>query len=229
MVGIISAMDIEIDGIKAEMTGTQTKTIAGLEFVVGKLKGIECVAARCNPGKVNAAACAQIMALEFEPDAIINPGVAGGIGENVHIGDVVIGSCCVQHDIDTHFFGDELGLISGVGISKIPCDEALTEKITAHAKKIYDGQVLCGLIATGDQFINDSTKSAQLKHDFGALACEMESGAIAHICYINGIPFAAIRSISDNGNDDAGMDFMTFAKLAAEKEVELLNSVITEI
>ena len=229
MVGIIGAMDVEIDGIKAEMTEVSVKTVAGLDFYKGYLNGVPCVTARCNPGKVNAAACAQIMALEYRPRLIINPGVAGGIGPDVHIGDVVIGTNCLQHDIDTSFFGDAIGFISGVGIVKTPCDPGTLKTLENHAKKIFKGKVMPGTIVTGDQFINYSAKCAQLHRDFGALACEMESGAIAHICYINQIPFAAVRSISDNADDDAGADYMTFVQTAAKDAIELINSVITEI
>lgn len=226
MIGIIGAMDIEVDGIKAELTEKTVETVAGLDFVSGKLNGKDCVVVRCSPGKVNAAACAQIMALKYKPEMIINPGVAGGIGEGIKIGDLVVGTACIQHDMDTSAFGDEVGFISGLCIKEIPCDEVIADKIKAEAEKIYDGQVLSGIIVTGDQFINSNEKSRQLRDDFSALACEMESGAIAHVCYMNNIPFIALRSISDNGNDDGAMDYMSFCKLAAEKTVKLMNAYI---
>lgn len=229
MIGIIGAMDVEVDGIKEIMTEKVTENIAGLDFVQGKLKGVEVVVVRCSPGKVNAAACAQIMALKYNPRLIINPGVAGGVGEGLHIGDVVIGKACVEHDFDTTPFGDPPGLLPGLQIIEIPCDEAAAEKMYAHAKNIYEGQVLSGIIVTGDQFIASNEKSAQLRRDFNALACEMEGGAIGHVCYMNKIPYVVLRTISDNGNDDATMDFPTFCDFAAKKEVELLNSCITEL
>lgn len=229
MIGIIGAMDVEVDGIKSEMTSKETKTIAGIDFVSGLLYGKQCVVARCSPGKVNAAACAQIMALEFHPRMIINPGVAGGIGEGIKIGDVVIGTSCVQHDCDSQALGDPAGMVSGINLVNIPCDEELSQKIFDHAKKIYDGQILRGVIVTGDQFISDSKKGKELNETFGGLACEMEGGAIAHVCYINKIPFGVIRTISDNGNDDAHMDFPTFVALAAAKEIELINSLIADL
>ncbi|MDO4458523.1 MAG: 5'-methylthioadenosine/adenosylhomocysteine nucleosidase [Clostridia bacterium] len=229
MIGIIGAMDIEVDGIKSEMQETEIKNIAGLDFVKGNLGGVETVVARCNPGKVNAAACAQIMALEYNPELIINPGVAGGIGEGVKIGDLIVGESCIQYDMDTSALGDPVGFISGLGVIEFPCAKETAAKIKAEAEKIYDGQVMDGIIVTGDKFVSDGEVCLKLKEQFGAKACEMESGAIAHVCYMNNIPFVALRSISDNANDDASVDYPTFAKAAAAKTVELINAVIDKI
>ncbi len=229
MIGIIGAMDIEVDGIKSEMTDTEVKEIAGLQFVSGKLNGVDVVVSRCNPGKVNAAACAQVMALVYKPRLIINPGVAGGIGEGVKIGDLVVGTACVQYDMDTSALGDPVGYVSGIGKVEFECDASTAEKIKAHAEKIYDGKVISGVVVTGDKFVSDGEFCLKLNRDFGAYACEMEGGAIAHVCYMNSIPFVVLRSISDNANDDASVDYPTFAKAAAAKTVALMNSVITEI
>ena len=229
MTGIIGAMDIEVDGIKAELTDREVKTIAGLDFCRGKLNGADVVVARCNPGKVNAAACAQIMALEYSPELIINPGVAGGIGEGIKLGDLVIGTSCIQHDMDTSALGDEVGFISGINIKELPCDRAVSEKIRDFAEPLYEGRVHSGIIVTGDRFIGDSETGKMLREKFGAVACEMESGAIAHVCYMNSIPFVALRSISDNGDDGAAVDYMSFCRSAAEKTIKLMNSCIGKI
>ena len=229
MIGIIGAMDMEVEGLKAVMTEKETENIAGIDFTKGKMKGVDCVVARCNPGKVNAAACAQIMILKYEPKMLINSGVAGGIGKNVHIGDVVIGSACVQHDSDTSALGDPVGLVSGINLINIPCDEKITDLIAAEAKNIYNGQVMKGIIATGDQFISDGKKCLELNEAFNASACEMESGSIAHICYINKVPCGIIRSISDNANDEGSVDFMTFARESSEKASSLLAGIIDKL
>lgn len=229
MIGIVGAMDIEVDGIKAEMTDKKVKTIAGLEFVSGKLDGVDVVVSRCNPGKINAAACTQIMILEYSPRLVINPGVAGGIGKGVKIGDLVVGSACVQYDVDSSPLGDPVGMVSGLNKIQFECDTKTAETVKAHAEKIYDGNVFYGIIVTGDRFVSDGEFCTKLHNDFDASACEMEGGAIAHVCYMNGVKFAVIRSISDNANDDASVDYPTFAKEAADKTIKLMNSVITEL
>lgn len=163
MIGIIGAMDMEVDGIVQAMTETTKITISNTVYITGKLSGVQCVVAKSSPGKVNAAACAQTMALKFMPKIIINSGVAGGIGENVHIGDVVIGTSCVQHDYDTSPMGDIKGEVSGINLTYIPCDEKYSDLVFEEAKKVYEGSVFKGVIATGDQFIADGGKCLEFK------------------------------------------------------------------
>ena len=229
MIGIIGAMDKEVEGLKVVMTDISEEEIAGINFIKGEINGVKCVVARCNPGKVNAAACAQIMILKYQPKMLVNSGVAGGIGKNVHIGDLVVGSACVQHDVDTSPLGDPVALIPGINIIEIPCDEKISTLIAEEAKGIYDGQVMMGVIATGDQFISDGKKCLQLNADYNASACEMESGSIAHVCYINKVPCAIIRSISDNANDEGSVDYLTFVDYSAKKASALLISVIEKL
>ena len=229
MIGIIGAMDKEVDGLKAVMTDIEKETVAGIDFTKGKIKGVDCVVARCNPGKVNAAICAQIMIMKYEPKMLVNSGVAGGIGKNVHIGDLVVGSACVQHDVDTSPLGDPVALIPGINIINIPCDEKISALIAEEAKGIYEGQVMMGVIATGDQFISDGIKCLELNAAYDASACEMESGSIAHVCYVNKVPCAIIRSISDNANDEGSVDYLTFVDYSAKKASTLLINVINKL
>ncbi|MEG1426433.1 MAG: 5'-methylthioadenosine/adenosylhomocysteine nucleosidase [Oscillospiraceae bacterium] len=231
MIGIIGAMEMEVEGIKAKMTGVTEKTLSSVTYYQGNLFGKEVVVAQCSVGKVNAAVCTQTMLLTYAPEFIVNPGVAGGIGENVHIGDLVVGSHCVQHDMDTTAFGEPMGnlLIDKAEVREIPCDPHLSALFLAEAKKVYGGGIYSGVIATGDQFIASSAKCDDLKKEFGALACEMESGSIAHVCALAHTPFVALRSISDNANESGKVDFLTFARESAQKTVELFNSVIPKL
>ena len=229
MIGIIGAMDIEVDGIKSAMNIEKTEFFSSMEFCVGTLYGTECVVARCSPGKVNAAVCVQTMILKYSPRVIINSGVAGGIGHGVHIGDLVVGSSCVQHDFDTHLFGDEVGFVSGVNITNFPCSKEYSDVFLMEAKSIYEGNVFSGVIVTGDQFIADGEKCLELRDRFDAKACEMESGSIAHVCYLNNLPFVALRSISDNANETGSVDFLSFAKESADKLIRLLHETINKI
>lgn len=229
MIGIIGAMPMEVDGLKERMTSKMEKTTAGIDFCSGMLNGVPCVVARCNPGKVNAALCAQIMISDYRPQAVINSGVAGGIGSEVHIGDLVVASAVVQHDMDTTPIGDKQGYLSGLGLIEIPAAKRLTEPIVQAARGVYAGRVHLGVVATGDQFICSAQKLHELERGFRAVACEMEGGAVGHVCYANGVDFAVLRAVSDNADDDAGVDYAAFAPIAAQKGIELLCEVLPKL
>lgn len=226
MIGIIGAMDMEVDNIAARMTDTAAKEVAGMKFIQGKLAGVPCVVVRCGAGKVNSAMCAQALILEYHPDKVINIGVAGGIGPNVHIGDLVVADHVVQYDYDTTAIGEPLGFLARVDQVEIPCDTALSDTLRKEAPAFYDGTVHAGCVATGDKFVADGTFTLELNRLFGAYACEMEGGSIGQVCWLNKVPFAVLRSISDNANEDGSVDFMTFARESAVKSQQLLEKVI---
>ncbi|WP_099204930.1 5'-methylthioadenosine/adenosylhomocysteine nucleosidase [Scatolibacter rhodanostii] len=227
-IGIIGAMNVEIEALLSQMEIENEEKIASLTFYIGKLNQTNCVISRCGPGKVNAAVCAQTMILKYNPRLVINSGVAGGIASDMEIGDFVIANSCVQHDCDTTALGDPPGLVSGINIINIPCDLEAAEKIKKAAQDIY-GNAYMGVIATGDIFLNSREKTKELNHLYEAMACEMEGGSIAHVCYMNQIPAAVLRSISDKGDEDSNMDFPAFAKMAAEKMQKLLLAVIDKL
>lgn len=229
MIGIIGAMSVEVDDLKTCMSDVTIQTISGIEFYKGEIHGVECVIAKCGVGKVYAAICAQTMILQYHPSVIINTGVAGGIGPDIHIGDVVISSGLVQHDMDTSAIGDEVGLISGMNLVTIPAVTELVDLVAEVARCVYDGKVHVGIIATGDQFIGDANKLNELANRFHASACEMEGGSIAHVCYVNQVDFIVIRAISDNADDDASVDFMQFAKETAQKSARLIDELLPKL
>lgn len=226
MIGIIGAMEIEISGLREQMENRQTEHISGIRFDWGTIHGVLCAVAVCGPGKVNAAVCAQAMIMRFHPRLLINSGVAGGIGKDVQIGDVVIATAVVQHDMDTSPLGDPVGLIPGLHLTEIPADEQASQILADHAQKIYQGGVFRGIIATGDQFMADRNKIAAIAEQFHAMACEMEGGSIGQVCYMNKTPFTVLRAISDNGNDDAVLDYPKFAKEAADRSIALLSEAL---
>lgn len=229
MVGIIGAMSVEVDDLKACMSDVSVQIISGIEFYKGSIHGVDCVVARCGVGKVYAAVCAQTMILQYHTNIVINTGVAGGIGADIHIGDVVISSGLVQYDMDTSAIGDEVGLISGMNIVTIPATKTLVDLVVKVAQTVYDGKVHVGVIATGDQFICDAKKLNSIAARFQASACEMEGGSIAHVCYINHVDFVVIRAISDNANDEASVDYMQFSKEAAQKSAKLLDAILAKL
>lgn len=170
------------------------------------------------------------MILRYSPDAVINVGVAGGIGKGIHIGDVVISRGLVQHDMDTTALGDKKGLISGLNLVTIPAAPKLTELAASVAESVYGRQkVHIGIIATGDQFIGDAERLNRIADEFGASACEMEGGSIAQVCCLNHTDFVVIRAISDNANEHAAVDFTQFAKESAHFAAKLIAGLVPKL
>ncbi len=225
MIGIIGAMDIEVNGITEKMTDKETKIISGTKFTYGKINNTECVAAKCGIGKVNAAIAAQSMILTYHPACIINTGIGGGTGKDIHIGSIVIAKNVVQHDMDTTAVGDEPATLffPQENIVYIPCDSMITERLELACERVGEKNYTVGTIATGDQFISGTGKRLLLHNQFNALACEMEGGSIGHVCYINHTPFAILRSVSDSvSSEDDAVEYHTFSRMAAEKAVKIV-------
>ena len=228
MIGIIGAMDVEIESIKKLMVDTKVESFAHINFFSGKINNVDCVVAVCGPGKVNAAICTQLMISKYAPKLIINTGIAGSAVPQVKIGEIVLANCVVQHDMDTSALGDARGLISGINLIRIPCATDVNEAIKVIAKKL--GETLhIGTIATGDQFISNSEKLADIQRTFNAMACEMEAGSIGHVCLVNGVKFAALRVISDNADEESHIDYNKFKVIAAEKTAQLIANLISKL
>lgn len=231
-IGMIGAMEIEIDAILAAAEIQRVEQRAGIQFHVGTLSGVPVAVAQCSEGKVNSALCAQALIDFYSPRLVLNIGVAGGVGPDVHIGDAVIATACVQYDFDGTPLGTPLAQISvpvnggREEVINFPCDQRISAVLREEAEKLYSGTVHAGVIATGDRFVADPQLGNWLHETFGALACEMEGGSIAHVCLANQIPCAVLRSISDNANDSDTMDFRTFAEDSASKAQKLLTAVI---
>ena len=184
-IGIIGAMAAEVEALLAAMQEEKVEEFSGLAFHSGTLEGVACVVAECGPGKVNAAVCAQTMVLRYSPRLVINVGVAGGVGPQVHIGDLVVAAACVQYDFDTTAMGDPLGTLfirraSGENedILLLPCCEEAAGLLLEEARSIYGGAHF-GVICTGDVFVADAEKNQFLQEKFEAHAVEME-GAPGH-------------------------------------------------
>lgn len=225
MIGIIGAMQIEVEKLIAEVENAERINISKIDFTKGKLCGKDVVIGLSGVGKVNAAVCAQIMISVFGVDAIINTGVAGGLAPELRQGDIVIASAFVQHDMDTSFIGDPKGFISGINIIEIPADKAFGEKMRSVCEEIGGFAVRSGLVATGDQFICGDM-GEKIKQNFNAAACDMEGGAIAQVCYMADVPFCAIRCISDNADGSASEAYSDFAPKAAARCSELTKRII---
>ena len=196
------------------------REISGVPFTCGRLLGTDVVIARAGVGKVNAAVCAQTMALIYEPELIINSGVSGALSPDLRVGDVVIGTDVVQHDVDTTALGDEPGFVSTVDRLSFPLDNFASTAIAAAAEELGIRAVR-GRIASGDQFVASTERKEEIVRLFSAVTCEMEAGAIAHVCFLNRVSCAVIRCISDGGNEEAPMSYEEFLPLAAKNSSEL--------
>ena len=208
-----------------QSTDKETKCISGIDFVSGKLYGKDAVVAKCGIGKVFAAICAQTMILNYSPDYVINIGVAGTLTEGLSIGDIAISSDVVQHDMDTSPLGDPIGLVSGINIVHFLADKRLTDGLMRAAAKIGVNS-LVGTVASGDQFIASKEKKEFIRRSFSAICCEMEGAAVGHVCYVNSVPFAVLRAISDSADDSSHMDYGEFALLAAERSFKVISEFI---
>ncbi len=227
-IGIIAAMNIEAEGILARMQDVTVTTVSHIPFASGTLHGIPCVVAICGIGKVFAALCAQTMVLTYHPSLILNTGVAGSLSGGLAIGDIAVAESLVQHDMDTSALGDPVGLISGINVIHLPCDEAASRRLAACAAALPGVSVKRGVIASGDKFMSDGAEKQTVASRFGAIACEMEGAAIGQVCYVNDLPCAVMRAISDGGDESAAMDYPAFAKMAAERAVLAIDRFFAE-
>lgn len=225
MIGIIGAMQVEIQGLKAMLKAPESTTVSGIEFVTGTLGETPVVLAVCGVGKVFAALCAQTMILRFGVEAVINTGVAGTLCRELGIGDVAVSSDVVQHDMDVSGLGEPYGLIDALGLIHIPASETLSA-LVEQAVLAQGHRCKVGTIATGDQFLCDSGRKEWIHQTFGAIAGEMEGASIGTVCYVNKVPFVIIRAISDDADGNAPENFPAFAAQTAETSIRITADVI---
>lgn len=221
VIGIICAMPIEMAHLSEQMEKEEVRRFSGIDFHTGELRGKKVVLAVCGIGKVFAAICAEAMILNFKPSLIINSGVAGSLTEKLSVFDVAVGEKFVQHDMDTSPLGDPVGMISGINQVYLPCDARASEELCAAA-----GRAVAGIIASGDQFVASAEKKSAIAKAFGAVACEMEGASIAQVAFVNEVPFAALRVISDSLKGDGGVEYSVFAPKAAEKSAKIILSFL---
>ena len=227
MTGIICAMEVELEKIKAMMDPIEGEfEYSSVKYYLGKISGKGVVCAVCGVGKVFAAICAQTMIMKFHPDEIINVGVAGSLSAELDIADLVVARKLVQHDMDVTALGEPKGKILGSDIMYIETDEGIRDKLISCAFGLNSGsrrvKALQGTIASGDQFITKKAQKQLLIEEFGAIACEMEGAAIAQVCYVNKLPFCVLRAISDSADDKSHMDYPEFVKIAAQNTAEMI-------
>ena len=228
-IGIIGAMEEEVMKLRDQMTVTNVRSIAHTEYIRGSLAGREIVLAKSGLGKVNAAVCAQVMIDIFRIDALISLGVAGAISPELDICDVVISREFIQHDVNAVAFGYSKGEIPQMDTSVFKADTHLIH-LMEKASDVLDAKtrVITGRILGGDQFISKVEEREELYQFYAGDCAEIEGGAaIAQVCYLNRIPFVAVRSITDRADNTAGMDFNEFTRQAAVNSTKLLLRLLT--
>lgn len=229
-IGIIGAMEVEVEKLKARMENVEITHRASMEFYAGTLEGKNVVVVRSGIGKVNAAVCTQILIDEFEAEAVINTGIAGSLNADINIGDLVISTDLVHHDMNAVAFGYPVGQIPQMEAFSFRSDETLRKLAVQACKDVNpDIEVYEGRIASGDQFVADQGIKNEIIKNFDACAVEMEGAAIAQAAYLNNVPFLVVRAISDKADGSAEVDYPTFEALAVEHCVKMTLRILNQI
>ena len=229
-IGIIVPMAEEIEELKSRIKIDNTYNKLRTEVYSGKLSNKEVVLAQCGVGKVNAAACAQLLISEFGVDTIINTGVAGGMEESLEIGDVVISEDALQHDFDCVGFGCKPGEIPRMEEYIFKADDELIDLAYRVASKdIKNHKVDKGRILTGDLFVSNNEDKEKITRNFKGHCLEMEGGSIAQTCYLNNIPFVILRAISDKANGEAHDNFTEFVREVAINSSRVVEDMLKEM
>ncbi len=229
-IGIIGAMPEEVEQLIGQMTDSEKKTMAGMDFYNGSLWGKKVVVVKSGIGKVNMAACTQILASIYGVDALINTGVAGGLYGPINIGDIVISSDTLQHDMDATGFGYDPGVIPQMEQSVFHGDQNLIVKAKEACEEVNpEISVYVGRVLSGDQFISSDEKKNDLIQQFQGYCAEMEGAAMAQVAYLNQIPFVVIRAISDKADHSATMNYNEFEEQAIIHTVRLLKAMFAKL
>ncbi len=232
MIGIICAMDVELEKILEMMDQKQSEIVSDIVYHQGKIGDQDVVCAVCGVGKVFAAMCTQAMIMKYQPDCIINVGVAGALDPQLAITDIVLADDLVQHDMDVTALGLPRGMIMNTNYLAFPTDRDISNRLQAaidalNAKRSQKGEKTIatkrGRIASGDQFISEKAQKEDIVGAFEAVACEMEGAAIAQVCYVNHVPYSVMRAISDTADETAQMDFTEFMSLASDVTTEVIR------
>jgi len=228
-IGIIGAMDEEVELLKASLDAREDHEFAGYQIASGKMHGKDVVVLKSGIGKVNAAIGTTLLLREFQPDCIINTGSAGGFDPALNVGDVVIGTAVRHHDVDVTIFGYEPGQVPGQPAAFSP--DPLLEEVAEQCIGRMDGmQTVKGQIATGDAFMNDPERVARTRETFPEMqAVEMEAAAIAQTCHQFGTPFIVIRALSDIAGKESNLSFEQFLETAAKHSAEMIMAMVDEI
>ncbi len=230
LIGIIGAMEEEVSALKEQMTEVSVTKKAGMEFCRGMLNGKPVVVVRSGIGKVNAGICTQILVDDYHVDCVINTGIAGSLKSVIDIGDIVVSTDTVQHDMNAVGFGYPLGQIPRMDTLAFPADQKLIELACQVCREVNpEIQVYAGRVVSGDQFVSDKESKERIKTNFDGFCTEMEGAAIAQAAYLNGIPYVVLRAISDKADDSAAVDYPAFEREAIRHCVNLVLNMVKRL
>lgn len=229
VVGVIGAMEEEVEILKQWMDIFKTETIAHTDVYIGTLDSHRIVLVESGIGKVNATLITSLLIDRYNVDLIVNTGVAGALSNALDVTDMIVSTTVVHHDVDAMEFGYAFGQVPGM-----PASYAADEKLIAAAKAVLDRNKnvkgFSGLIASGDSFIADSSRKSAIISNFPeALAVDMESASIAQTCHQFNVPFLIIRSISDKADQAADMTYEEFLKKACINSSEAVKLLLKEL
>ena len=227
--GIIGAMEQEVESLLAQMQGKTSREIAGSTFFSGTLEGVDAVVVQCGVGKVNAALCAQILCDCFGVTHLVNTGIAGSLCAELDIGDLVVSRDAMYHDFDCVHFGYPYGRVPGMDVTAFPADDTLLGYAFAAAEQVNPSHTRIGRVASGDLFVADAVQKERIIAATQALCTEMEGAAIAQTAYRNQVPFVILRAISDKADDSAQMDYPTFERIAAHRCAEVTKRLAKQL
>ena len=229
-IGIIGAMDEEVDILVEIMDIKETVEKASLKFYEGTLEGKDIVLVRCGIGKVNSALCAQILISEFKVNAIVNTGVAGALHDDLDVQDIVISTDAIQHDMDATVFGYKKGIVPRMENSTFVADEKLIQAAyDSSVAEAKSNKVVKGRVVSGDIFISSKELKDELVKEFDAYCGEMEGAAIAHVCTLNDVPFVIIRAMSDKADGSADVTYEEFVVEAAKNSKDIVLKMLKSI
>lgn len=228
-IGIIGAMAQEVKVLKEKLEDLQTWTKAGADFFKGSYAGHEVIVVESGIGKVLSSITTSLLIQQYEVEAIINTGSAGGIGAGLAVGDLVISEKLAYHDVDVTGFGYAYGQVPGGMPLFYQADQALIQAVEKAAEQTGH-QVKKGLIVTGDSFIHDPVKIKEiLTHFPEALACEMEGAAIAQTARQFDVPFLVVRAMSDTADHEATQSFDEFIEIVGKRSAEMVLAFVEAV
>ena len=220
---IIGAMPSELVDIRAALPNSEIVKKAGCSYYVNELETVTVIHVCSGIAKVNVAVCAQAAIDAFQPDAVINAGIAGGMQQAVKVCDIVISNEVLPHDLDLHFLKDYppyCGIYpSDPHLMQLAAQVCEKQGVTHHL----------GRIVSGEAFISDNAVKAEICSKLHPFAVDMESSAVGHCAYLNQVPYVSIRCISDNADDEGAMSFDQFEKIAAKRVAEIVLELVEQI
>lgn len=228
-IGVIGAMKEEIELFHQQMEKVSSSTKANIQFSEGQFLGKPVVLCKSGVGKVNAAVTTQILIDTFGVDAIIFTGVAGAVDPELNVGDIVISTECLQHDMDVTALGFTRGTIPYEETSTFCADEGLRRLAAEVSGELFGDRVKEGRVLSGDQFIASREVVGQLYEELNGSCTEMEGAAVAQVCSMNRIPFVVIRSMSDKADGSAHVNFAEFTVQASENSYRIVEQMLKRL